>query len=108
MPETRNLTRHPEECRKAIVSLAKFWRRLGRDFTVTQISHSVFGYHGGDVSRFIQDALESGGVPFKMSNAGRKKGFRVKPTVTHVAKLEPAPKPRPVCTHFVVTTDMHV
>lgn len=84
----RPAIRHTEECREAIVSLARYWKRINREFSVNTLADSVFGYHGGQTPAIIQDALRSTDIKCKSRNV-------------------PARRPEPVCTNFVVTTHTH-
>ena len=97
MKETRKPGRPPKrttkEGREAVASLARYWNKIGRKFSIHQLGNTVFGYHGGDTAELVMSILSSNGIPFTLTKAGRKPKSK--------------PDPQAICTHFVVTTDMH-
>jgi hypothetical protein len=92
----RPVIRFTSESIMAIVSIARFWRKAKRKFTPNHICQAVYGYDGdGKVRDFVRNILDNNKIEY--DDTRRK-----------IAPVE-SPKPNPsICTHFVVTTDMHV
>lgn len=92
----RPMVRFSAESIAAIVSLARCWRNMKRKFTPNAVCMAIYGYTGdGKALDFVRNVLDNNNIEYDE--------FRRKVTPVDA----PGPKPS-ICTHFVVTTDIHV
>jgi hypothetical protein len=90
----RPVIRFTPESINAIVSLARYWRKTKRKFTPNHVCAAVYGYNGdGKVRDFVRSVLDNNKIEYDD---------------TYRKPAPPEPVKPAICTHFVVTTDMHI